>query len=430
MSAFFKPWSRALVVRVLEKSFAFLTIKKRLEYLWAKAGHIQVADLSNDFFLVRFSEATDYQRAAFNGPWKIFDYYITVAQWTPDFNEEEPLSKILTWVRLPQLPIHFFNTTAVTRIGNHIGRTIRLDLATTEGARARYARVCVEVDVSKPLLGKYMIGDRVFHVVYESLENLCHSCGMYGHKSDGCPALDPIVQETPSTQTPINIPEETKVENDAGSWMTVTRRRQGKTKSKVEAAVTQENGSRFSVLLREQESSVREETSNASKASPGSDGAKGISQLNSIVAKVFSKVGAKGIPKGDDRVRIPLGDKTNQPGKACGQTVNSGKSVGFDIPGCDKLVSVPVNYFNPTFEANNAVRVESDPKRVGRPKNSTLKGKKKENEKVTKTAPLGKVRSFKPQATVIKNTKPEAVVSEVEQSNGRPPDVSISRSGQ
>ncbi|CAN1149247.1 hypothetical protein LINPERHAP2_LOCUS16918 [Linum perenne] len=31
---------------------------------------------------------------------------------------------------------------------------VKLDLATSEGARARYVWVCVEVDLSKPLLGR------------------------------------------------------------------------------------------------------------------------------------------------------------------------------------------------------------------------------------------------------------------------------------
>ncbi|CAN1187352.1 hypothetical protein LINPERHAP2_LOCUS38688, partial [Linum perenne] len=168
----FKPWSKALVVRVLEKSFSYQALKRRLEFLWAKRGRIQVSDLSNDLCLIWFSENDDCQRAAFNGPWKMFDYYITVAQWTPEFNEDEPLLTIMTWVRLPKLPIHFLNYTAVNRIVNCIGRTVRMDLATSEGARARYARFCVEVDLTKPLLGKYMIGNKILYVDYESLENM------------------------------------------------------------------------------------------------------------------------------------------------------------------------------------------------------------------------------------------------------------------
>ncbi|CAN1813016.1 hypothetical protein LINPERHAP1_LOCUS26729 [Linum perenne] len=105
------------------------------------------------------------------GPGRFSTITFTVARWMPSFNEEEPIRSILTWVRLPKLPIHYFNRLEVTRIGNCIGRTVKLDLATSEGARAHYAQVCVEVDLSKPLLGKYLLEDKTYYVEYESLES-------------------------------------------------------------------------------------------------------------------------------------------------------------------------------------------------------------------------------------------------------------------
>ncbi|CAN1825717.1 hypothetical protein LINPERHAP1_LOCUS31269 [Linum perenne] len=182
IKSFYKPWSKAIVVKVLEKSFSYLSIKKRLEFLWAKAGRIQVADLANSFFLVRFSSEDDYQRAAFGGPWKV----------------------------------------VVTRIGNYIGKTVRLDLATSAGARARYARVCVEVDLTKPLLGKYIIDNRVYRVEYESLENICFSCGVYGHKEDRCP--DKEVTQTAGKDDKAPPEKVTTPEADVSVWMTVSRR--------------------------------------------------------------------------------------------------------------------------------------------------------------------------------------------------------------
>ncbi|CAN1147963.1 hypothetical protein LINPERHAP2_LOCUS16178, partial [Linum perenne] len=165
---FYKPWSKALVVKVLEKSFSFPVIKRRLESLWARADRIQVSDMANSFFLVRFSDDDDYQCALFKSPWKI----------------------------------------SIERIGNHIGRTVRLDLATSEGDRLRYATVCVEVDLMKPLLGKYIIEDKVFLVEYEFLDNICFSCGMYGHKVDGylkkqTPELDSAPEKDVSVVRPI-----------------------------------------------------------------------------------------------------------------------------------------------------------------------------------------------------------------------------------
>ncbi|CAN1164602.1 hypothetical protein LINPERHAP2_LOCUS25661 [Linum perenne] len=121
----------------MEKMFSFGTVQRRLESIWARTETISVSDVANSFFLVRFSDDSYYQRAAFGGPWKI----------------------------------------AVTRIGNCIGRTVKLDLATSEGARAHYAQVCVGVDLSKPLLGKYLLEDKTYYVEYESLENICFSWG-------------------------------------------------------------------------------------------------------------------------------------------------------------------------------------------------------------------------------------------------------------
>ncbi|CAN1243207.1 hypothetical protein LINPERPRIM_LOCUS5598 [Linum perenne] len=193
----------------MEKSFTFNTVKRRLEAIWARAGTIQVFDVANSFFLVKFSDLDDYHRSAFESPWKI----------------------------------------SVTPIGNYIGKTVRLDLATSQGARACSAHVCVEVDLSKPLLGKYMIDDRTFCVEYESLEDICYTCGYYGNKLDTCltnkPQAEANVEESTASQTTVTQEEE----DDTGQWMTISRRQ--KRKPNKGAQSTKEPisyGSTFNVL--------------------------------------------------------------------------------------------------------------------------------------------------------------------------------------
>ncbi|CAN1126647.1 hypothetical protein LINPERPRIM_LOCUS5847 [Linum perenne] len=175
LRSFYRSGSKALVLKVLERTFSFGAVKRGLETLWAKNENIQVFDVANSFFLVCFANSEDYHHASFGGPWKLFDFYFSVARWTPSLNEEEPLKTILTWVRLPKLPIHYFNHLGVT----NIGKTIILDLETSEGPKAQYVRVCVEVDISIPLVGKYMIENRTFYVEYESVKNI------------SCPLLNP-----------------------------------------------------------------------------------------------------------------------------------------------------------------------------------------------------------------------------------------------
>ncbi|CAN1778839.1 hypothetical protein LINPERHAP1_LOCUS14527 [Linum perenne] len=97
-----------------------------------------------------------------------------------------------------------------------------------------------------------MIEDRTFLVEYESLENICHHCGIYGHKIDNCsekvvPHSDLETDAIPDTTAP------DKQEGVAGSWMTVRRRTKGKPKVERAAAnSTTASGSRFTILQQEE----------------------------------------------------------------------------------------------------------------------------------------------------------------------------------
>ncbi|CAN1812178.1 hypothetical protein LINPERHAP1_LOCUS26457 [Linum perenne] len=319
--------------------------------------------MANDFFLVRFSDADDYQCAAFDGPWKIFDYYISVSRWSPLFNENEPIRKILTWIRLPKLPIHYFNQLAVTRIGNYIGKTVRLDLATAEGARARYARVCVEVDLTKPLLGKYIIDDRVLHIEYESLENICFDCGTYGHKVDRCPKSVPSPVEK---SIPVPAEAEQQPEGDTGVWMIVCRR---KNKSNARAQATGQKlgktGSRFDVLKdAEVENSnpinvVQTDLEATPVSSPQSDPIPVLAgQLKQVLDATLAQSSQSGKPQAQTKsAKNPLKEVSNTHQFKILSHEPSGKvnsplkqPASADDSSNEVLFSVPVSYFNPTFQ--------------------------------------------------------------------------------
>ncbi|CAN1279796.1 hypothetical protein LINPERPRIM_LOCUS17171 [Linum perenne] len=359
----------------------------------------------------------------------MFEYYITVARWTPDFNENAPIRTILTWVRLPKLPIHFFNTTAVARIGNHIGKTVRLDLATKEGARARYARVCVEVDISKPLLGKYMIGDQTFLVEYECLENICYTCGNYGHKLMSCPttAEPPVVAVQPE---PDKATEATNnVENDAGSWMTVSRRFKGKhnkqkpiakADSELGKPKAYESGSRF-VLLQQGHTAVadraesREIGSPPQKAPAKNAQADPINGMVALTEKLF--VNNRTVSSGQKAT--PLSDITNLGIKK--KTTKNGSAPGKEDSSAN-LFSVPISFGNPSFEAFvSAQRVESSSQGV--------KGKGK-TTRLAKTAQVvgiskdkAKTKSYVPRG-LPKHTDQSSMVSQSTGTHGgRPPDI-------
>jgi hypothetical protein len=68
-----------------------------------------------------------------------------------------------------------------------MGSTVKVDKNTLMQERGKYARICVEVDLTKSLLAMFMIKGRKYNVEYEGLHLLCKTCGKFGHYSEGCP---------------------------------------------------------------------------------------------------------------------------------------------------------------------------------------------------------------------------------------------------
>ncbi|CAN1125950.1 hypothetical protein LINPERHAP2_LOCUS3150 [Linum perenne] len=128
----------------------------------------------------------------------INDHYVVIQEWRPHFRPEETiLSTLRVWVRLPGIPFEYFDRTILQIIGDRIGRTVRIDHTTLEGSRGNFARICVEVDLSKPLLSKYRLRRRVRRIEYEGLHTICFTCGCYGHKDDACKQPSININEEP-----------------------------------------------------------------------------------------------------------------------------------------------------------------------------------------------------------------------------------------
>ena len=47
-----------------------------------------------------------------------------------------------------------------------------------------YARICVEVELQKPLVSKFMLRKRVRRLEYEGIHMVCFGCGRYGYRKE------------------------------------------------------------------------------------------------------------------------------------------------------------------------------------------------------------------------------------------------------
>ncbi|XP_016206247.1 LIM domain-containing protein A-like [Arachis ipaensis] len=133
-----KDWWESIIVKLLGRKISLLALERRLESMW-------------------------------------------------EFNPQTAtINNIAVWVRLPGLAIEYYNRTILEKIGSIVGRTLKVDTNTKSVSRGKYARICVEVDLDKPLVSQYQINGATYLVEYEGLHLVCFQCEKFGHDKAVC----------------------------------------------------------------------------------------------------------------------------------------------------------------------------------------------------------------------------------------------------
>nr|POE45788.1 uncharacterized protein CFP56_42917 [Quercus suber] len=203
-----------------------------------------------------FSLKEDHDNVLIKGPWFIREHFLSIRPWEANFRlEEANIASVAIWVRLPRLPIEYYDLEALKEIGQAIGTVLRIDTHIASKARGRYAKLCIQVDIEKPIY-TIMIGKFQQSVVYKGIGKLCFSCGRFGHSSNqaedshvsngevrssatsNAPTTDsdprqPVSAGTsPTTDAGTLIVPDQVIEDKYGLWLVVTCRKQANKSSK------------------------------------------------------------------------------------------------------------------------------------------------------------------------------------------------------
>ncbi|KAJ1441395.1 Ribonuclease H-like superfamily [Sesbania bispinosa] len=195
------PWKRALIVKLLGKRVGLRFMQGRLMKLWQPQRRMKVIDLDNDYFVIRFADWGDLNKVLEGGPWVIMGHYLVIQRWKPEFLPyEDELKRVSVCIRIPELPIEYYDNHVLWRIGDVVGRTVKVDANTSrfiedeEGLsmiteRGKFARICVEVDLRKILISRFKLNGRLYSVEYEGLNLICFNCGCFDHRKENYPLL-------------------------------------------------------------------------------------------------------------------------------------------------------------------------------------------------------------------------------------------------
>ncbi|KAI5655660.1 hypothetical protein M9H77_32847 [Catharanthus roseus] len=82
------------------------------------------------------------------------------------------------------MPMEFFHEDALTRIGNMLGKTVKIDAMTMAATKGCSAGVCIELDLTKLLVSMVSLMGFAQAIEYERLHQISFDCGKYGSRFD------------------------------------------------------------------------------------------------------------------------------------------------------------------------------------------------------------------------------------------------------
>ena len=108
--------------------------------------------MNQGFYVFRFKLPLDRDKVLLEGSWVLDDIVMAIGPWTLSFQPSLESLRAVIWLCLPDLPPAFRTTEALELIVGQVGRLVKLDQPTELFSNAMFARVTVEVDLSRPLV--------------------------------------------------------------------------------------------------------------------------------------------------------------------------------------------------------------------------------------------------------------------------------------
>lgn len=102
------------------------------------------------WLVFKFNSDEDRTRVVNEGPYLIYNRPLLLKEMPREFNfGDELIHKVPIWVQLPNLPVDYWTEEALSKIGSMIGNPLTSDLLTQNREHLAYARILVEIDISK-----------------------------------------------------------------------------------------------------------------------------------------------------------------------------------------------------------------------------------------------------------------------------------------
>ncbi|CAH9087677.1 unnamed protein product, partial [Cuscuta europaea] len=185
-------WGFCLVGYITGK-FPGLKAIYNLKNTWGVS--CQIKTHAKGWIIFKFQNDGDREKVLNGGPYTIFGMQLLLKSLSEDFSfDDDEFLKVPIWVKFPNLHMKLWNEEVMSEVASMVGVPLSTDKVTQNRSNHHFARVLIEVDVSKPPRLSFPIrlpSRKVVNqmVVYETFPNFCFHCKMYGHHPFICKKL-------------------------------------------------------------------------------------------------------------------------------------------------------------------------------------------------------------------------------------------------
>ena len=133
-----------------DKPVTARNLHEKLLALWKPLGNLKISPLGKGFYHFQFSSMDDMKKIWSAGSWNLKPGILRLSKWSPDFSFHNPMqSHVQVWIRLLDLPQEYWRPKTLFEIANGVGTPLDLDVATKNRTFGHYARILVDIDLSK-----------------------------------------------------------------------------------------------------------------------------------------------------------------------------------------------------------------------------------------------------------------------------------------
>ncbi|XP_059070774.1 uncharacterized protein LOC131860385 [Cryptomeria japonica] len=116
-----------------------------------------------------------------------------IQKWYPNVGREDKfVVQVPVWIKLPTLPMEYWEEDVFAGIANAFGELIVIDPVMTSRRRLIYARICIGVgpkmDMPEEIEIESKLSKWLQNIVYETIPFACFHCKKVGHWAKKCPS--------------------------------------------------------------------------------------------------------------------------------------------------------------------------------------------------------------------------------------------------